>query len=523
MNRKFLRGVALVSAMALMVTAAGCGNPKKTAKISEDEPLTVSMLYGDNPSAPFNKDWVVLKEIEKRANVKLDIQAVPISDIGDKRKIVFNSGELPDLIGFTWSNDVSEYVGAKIILPISKYENKLPNMMKRIEELNFEAGVNDLRELDGNYYVLPQMNEKKSQDHCLFIRKDIFDKHQMAVPTTYEELYQDMKKLKELYPDSLPFTSYGSHTAFFGALGPAFNCDGVGHPYGYSYNSKTDKWEFVPATENYRKMMEYTVKLSKDGLLDPETFTQDRNQWVQKLVTGKSFVTYGYYGATDQLNKDGRKLQGEDFNLVEILPLAGPDGTIAVEKSGRGGGSSVAIAAAKAEDPNFDRFMKFVDWLYFSDEGISLTRLGVEGLTYQKAADGKYERTPNIMTALNPSGTKQLSKDFGVSDVNFAIVSMSKFTTKTTNPKREEYMETLRNNNWIPDANPTILIKDEDKEEVNILVQRLNDNTSQSIFDFVFEKKSIKDWDKYLKETEDIGYKRLEDILNKNWKENRRK
>ncbi len=523
MNRQFLRGISLISAFALTLTAAGCGKSKKAAKISDDKPLTVSMLYGDNPSAPFNKDWVVVKEIEKRANVKLEVQAVPISDIGDKRKIVFNSGELPDLIGFTWSNDVSEYVGANIILPISKYEKKLPNMMKRIKELDFEDGVNDLKELDGNYYVLPQMNQYKSQDLCMFIRKDIFDKHNMAVPGTYEELYQDMKKLKELYPNSLPFTSFGTHTQFFSALGPAFKCDGVGHPYGYTYNKNADKWEFVPATENYRKMMEYTVKLSEDGLLDPETFTQDRNQWVQKLVTGKSFVTYGYYDATGQINKEGKKLQGEDFEFIEILPLAGPDGTIAVGKSGRGGGSSVAIAASKAEDPNFDRFMKFVDWLYFSDEGIKLTRLGVEGLTYQKAADGKYERTPNIMTALNPEGTKQLSKDFGVSDVNFSIVSMSKFATKPTNPKREEYMETLRKNNWIPDSNPTILINDDDKEEVNILVQRLNDNTSQSIFDFVFGKRSIKEWDKYLKEVEDIGYKKLENILNKNWKENRKK
>ncbi|MEI0736314.1 hypothetical protein VQ056_05980 [Paenibacillus sp. JTLBN-2024] len=37
-------------------------------------------------------------------------------------------------------------------------------------------------------------------------REDVFKKHNLAVPKTYEELHQVLKKLKELYPESYPLS-----------------------------------------------------------------------------------------------------------------------------------------------------------------------------------------------------------------------------------------------------------------------------------------------------------------------------
>lgn len=519
---KLCKGIALLLSIASVISMAGCQKGSNAGKLDDSEPLPVSMLYSDNPSAPFKKDWLVVTEIEKQANVKLDVQVVPMSDIGDKRKIIFNSGELPDLIGFTWSNDVSEYIGAGIILPISKYEDKLPNMMKRIREFDFEEGVNDIRELDGNYYVLPQMKQKATQDLCMFIRQDVFDANNIPIPKTYDELFEACKKLKEIYPDSYPITNYGTQTQFFNAMGPAFgDIYGFGHPYGYDYNKEKDTWEYIPTTSEFKDALAYAMKLNDAKLLDPEVFTQDRNQWVQKLVTGKSFVTYGYFGATTAINDDGKKTAGEGFNLVEIMPLAGPDGQIRVTPASRGKGASVAIAASKAKDPNFDRFMEFVDWLYFSEDGIKLTSLGVEGVTYEEK-DGKLTRPDTIRTATNPAGTLSVGKDFGLGDANFRVVVRSDYISVDMDPRQEEYNKALQENGWIPEGSPTLLIKDEDKEECNILVQSLKNHKEQSLFDFMFGQRTMEDWDAYVAEAEQIGSTKLIDLINKNWKENRK-
>ncbi len=517
-NKKLFKLASLLLIGAMLLSCGACGS-KEAATYNADEPLKVSMLFGDNPVSPFSSDWKVIEEIERLGDAKLDIQAVPISDINDKRKIIFNSGELPDLIGYTWSNDVSEYISSGIILPINKYEHLLPNMMKRIEEFDFEEGVNDLREMDGNYYVLPQMKDTANQNLCLTLRKDIFEKNNIAIPTTYEELYQSLKKLKEIYPDSYPMTNFGTHTQFFNALGPIFNTYGVGHPYGYAYNKAEDKWEYVPTTEGFKEMMDFTVKLSQEGLLDPESFTQDRNQWVQKLVTSTSFVTYGYYESTTQINQDGKKVGGEDFNIVPVLPVAGTDGQIRVTNAERGKGASVAISAAAAKRPDFERFMKFVDWLYFSEEGIKLNQLGIEGVTYNEK-DGVYTRPDDIITGANPNGTLSLGKNFGVGNNNLSIVSYSKYSIGKPEDQ-VEYNNKLAEGNWIMDATPTLLISDEDKGEWNILTQKLNDNAERAIYDFVFGNRDMSDWDKYVKEAEKLGSKRLVEILNTNWKNNR--
>ncbi|MBQ2889616.1 MAG: extracellular solute-binding protein [Clostridia bacterium] len=519
MKRKILiRLTALMLMSVMMLSIAGCG--EKTAT-NDGEKMKVTMLFADNPVAPYKEDWLLLQEIEKRANVDLDIQVVPMSDINDKRKIIFNSGELPDLIGYTWPNDVREYVGSGIILPINKYEDKMPNMKKKIEELNFYEEVNNLRELDGNYYVLPTMKETAYQGLCLILRKDIFEKHNIAIPTTHTELYDVLKKLKELYPDSYPMTGYSGYPQLLRSIGPIFNVDDLNNPDRCSYDREADKWEFTPATEEYKETMEYIVKLSQEGLLDPETLTQDRNQWTQKLVSSTSFVTYGYIDQTGNLSDAGRKVYGEDFELIHVLPVAGPDGQVRVSKAGRGNNASVAISAAAAKRDDFDRLIEFVDWLYFSDEGISLCGLGVEGVTYLKEEDG-YVRPDTIKTELNPTGTLSLTKDFGMATSNFYIVELEKFKTKG-NPVTREYYNTLTENNWIMPPIPAVLINEEDKEDRSILIQKLTDFTERTVFDFVLGKRSIDDWDKYMKEIEDLGYKKLEALINKNWQANKTK
>lgn len=519
MKRKILiRLTALVLMSVMMLSIAGCD--KKTAT-SDGEKMKVSMLFADNPAAPYKEDWLVLQEIEKKANVDFDIQAVPISDINDKRKIIFNSGELPDLIAYTWPNDVREYVDAGIILPISKYEDKMPNMKKKIEELNFYEEVNNLRELDGNYYVLPTMKETTTQGLCLMLRKDIFEKHNIAIPTTHTELYDVLKKLKELYPNSYPMTGYSGYPQLLRSLGPIFNVDDLNNPDRCSYDREADKWEFTPATEEYKAAMEYIVKLSQEGLLDPETLTQDRNQWTQKLFTSTSFVTYGYIDQTGNLSEEGRKVYGEDFELIHVLPVAGPDGQVRVTKAGRGNNASIAISAAAAKRDDFDRFIEFVDWLYFSDEGISLCKLGVEGVTYLKDGDA-YVRPDTFKTESNPTGTLSSSKDFGLGTSNFLIVDISRFKMRGSSATRV-YNDKLTENNWIMTSIPAVLISEEDKEDRSILIQKLTDFTERSIFDFVLGKRSIDDWDKYIKEIEKLGYKKLEDLINKNWQANRTK
>ena len=54
------------------------------------------------------------------------------------------------------------------------------------------------------------------------IRTDIFKKHNIKIPTTLDEVLEAGKKLKELYPDSVPITNRFQQGNLMSGLGAGF-------------------------------------------------------------------------------------------------------------------------------------------------------------------------------------------------------------------------------------------------------------------------------------------------------------
>ena len=53
--------------------------------------------------------------------------------------------------------------------------------------------------------------------------------------------------------------------------------------------------------------------------------------------------------------------------------------------------------------------LQFLDWLYYSDEGLEFAKCGVEGTTFTKDGDDPRARAPTSTgSGVNPAGTKNL-------------------------------------------------------------------------------------------------------------------
>src|SRR3712207_7196134 len=75
--------------------------------------------------------------------------------------------------------------------------------------------------------------------------------------------------------------------------------------------------------------------------------------------------------------------------------------------------SGVMLTADAAEDENFVAMMQFIDWLYYSDEGLEFAKWGVEGETFTTEG-GERKLAPDVdWLGLNPTATKNLRTDFG--------------------------------------------------------------------------------------------------------------
>lgn len=95
--KKKLISLLVVTAM-VVGCMSGCGSENKksdSANGAKEGSNEISMMIFEDAAAPFSEDWLSLKMIEENADVKLNIQSVPVSDQATKTQVVFNSGEIP--------------------------------------------------------------------------------------------------------------------------------------------------------------------------------------------------------------------------------------------------------------------------------------------------------------------------------------------------------------------------------------------------------------------------------------------
>ena len=80
--KKKLISLLLVTAM-VVGCMSGCGSENKksdSANGAKEGSNEISMMIFEDAAAPFSEDWLSLKMIEENADVKLNIQSVPVSD-----------------------------------------------------------------------------------------------------------------------------------------------------------------------------------------------------------------------------------------------------------------------------------------------------------------------------------------------------------------------------------------------------------------------------------------------------------
>ena len=513
--KKISKGLVIILTMIMLVlNFGGC------AKKSGDEAMKVSILFSDNAGSPYNANWALIKEVEKLKNVKLDVQVVPASDYAAKKSIVMQSGEIPDLLTNTWANQVHQYAQQGLLLPVSDYIDKMPNLKKYLEYIDDEAAIDDICEADGKFYVLPAFEKHPVGTNTFAIRKDIFDQNNIKVPETYDELFDALVELKKIYPDSLGIGDLYNGKLLMSFVASSFGTKGgYSLPFGYSYNYDTKEWYFAPTSEQYKTLLGYMNKLYNAGCIDPEGFTQDSALFKQKVLTNKYFVVPVFgYGSCVDYNKELKEAGFENADFELIYPMAGPEGIRKGKPTSKyGGGLAISSTVAKRKD--FDKFLEFIDWMYYSEEAAILTTAGIEGVTYTKSGD-EYIFNEDIITVANKNGTKSLSKDFGVG-IN-GIKTLTDYKPESVErslveEKELEFKQNMIDQNWVDKDDPGLKFSEEQNEKVQLLYTGLNDYTESMIVKFIYGEESFDNWQNFVDKCKQLGSDELIEIVRKTW------
>lgn len=486
-------------------------------------PVSFSLLYRDHPNYPVKDDWLFFKELEKNQNVTFERVNVPLSDWNDRRALLIAAGDAPEIIPSTYFADAEQYTAGGALLPIGKYLDYLPNFKDKLQKWGLEDELKQLGyQGDGNLYVLPGLHEAPKPAYSIAIRDDLWKAAGITEdPKTWDEFAEQLKTVKAANPDlkfayTERWSQNGPLEATLSTAAPNFGTSaGWGFGQGLTYDQDEQKYVYTGATDEYKSLVEYFAGLVSDGLLDPESVSQDDDTAIAKFTSGQAAAI----GSNDQEIVNYRRTMQEAGNteavLRQIVVPAGPAGNYL--PAGGQFESGIAFSAKAAEQEDFVAMLQFIDWLYYSDEGLEFAKWGVEGTTYTKEADGTRKLADDIdINALNPGAPKMLNADFGFHNGVFmpAHGSTVDLVQSMLRDEVKEWLNAMNKKEILP-VPPPIRLDEAQKEQASLLATPLKDRTYQNTAAFILGQRSLDEWDKHVAELESSNMAQYVDLMNK--------
>nr|WP_144923506.1 ABC transporter substrate-binding protein [Paenibacillus bovis] len=298
-----------------------------------DEKVTLKVLVQSRANIENFETNEFTKWYEEQTNVHIDWEVVPPKDAQEKLNLILTSGEYPDVImGFGISPTMQMVYGMQgVFRPMNDYIDKYGYGTKRLFE-EVEGAEEAIKAPDGNIYGLPQIdaNPHTASPQKLWIYEPWLKKLNLDMPTTTEEFYQVLKAFKTQDPngngkaDEIPLAgaTTGWHAQIDNFLMNAFiYTHKLGNGYTILDNGKVD---VVFNKPEWKKGLEFLHKLYDEGLLAPETFTQDIDQ-LRRLGENPDVPILGVApGGTMEFTQIGGE-SGRWQEYVTIPPLKGPD------------------------------------------------------------------------------------------------------------------------------------------------------------------------------------------------------
>lgn len=475
-----------------------------------DEPVTYSMMYSDHENYPYQEDWLLWSEIQKRTNVTFDLTVIARTDYEDKKSVLVNSGDSPYIIPKTYEE--GKYVNGGQVVAISDWVKYMPNYQKCVKEWNMADDLKSKLQADGKYYVLPGLWEIGGGGYSFIIRKDIFEEAGVDVTElektwTYEDFYEACKKVKEYTGCDYVISDMSKGDCLLNISSISYGVKaGWGISNGLAFDHEKEEYYFADATDNMKEWLAMLNKMVKEGILDPESFSQEDDSAKAKFFTGETYAMTGNY---QNLNDYTMQMQADDAQLYMTVAPGGPAGLLQMENSRLENGVMISQNALDdLGEEGFIKMLRFVDWLWYSEEGHLLAQWGVEGETYTKDANGDIVLNPDITySGLNPEASKKLNADYGFAGGVFAYGGSAWIkNSRMTTAEEKDFDARIREYREMRPIDPPFMANEEETEELTLIQTPLIDGTKTWIQKFITGQADIESqWDAYISEIKNLG------------------
>lgn len=498
-NKRYIAGAASAMVLALGLTACGgsgssaggaasgsadgnadgestaaAGGPEQCGATSTDPISWMTMLH--TPTTPADSGPVT-EALKEHTGEDFTIQWVPDASKEEKINATLSSGTLADLTSLTLvttSTTVRNALNSGMFWDVEPYLEQFDNL-KNINPQTIEVG-----RVGGKLYGVPF--QKPIARYGVLVRQDWLDELGLEVPHTLEEIEAVAREFKDKKG---------------GAIIDRAESFLVGFPKVAGYFGSGDKFEVdengdivsTYGTDAWKEAMEWYQGLYADGLINQEFVTTQKQNQQDAIAQDKGGIVFTglmearNYNALAENADPNTPMEWAFINDVTWGDV--PRRIVSDTNGGFGGLLSISKDKVKCEEDVL-RILGFIDSL-MDEEAFSLMTNGVEGVHFNKSADG-------VIEIIDQTKWEQDVQPFSSSRPSELVT-----TFKNANENVNKGNELIADNAEFAVINPAQALDSETyNKEYSLVEQAINDAYNK----FIMGQISMADYEKVIADQE---------------------
>lgn len=478
------------------------------------EPGSVNLTYMGNDTwcagVSYNDKTAVQEEIAKRTGVTItwDTYSSDVETVLQTRMASLEG--LPDMVEvppFDSNVGVDTYSRNGVLIPLNDLiAEYAPNIQKLFE--TYPALEAMCTSSDGNIYALAgwwgDINDYVPD--YLYIRQDWLDNLGLEMPNTIDELYDVLVAFKELdangngdATDEIPLaTKNGLMQLYYLMTGFGYETNSLW------YTDAEGNVHYAAVEEQYKEMLTFLNKCYQEGLISDDL---DGTLLTQNITEDKVGIVC-HDPADNMASSDDLALTGNPNCNYQFMPViqATEDGTAKMTKRSLTW-HYYGITSA-CENP--EAAIKWIDYVYASEDGRMLYSYGIEGLSYEKDENGEIRFTDLITNNETYTSAFSALRSIGAWPTYFINDSGEAFMKIFEGTKVEDACLAAYGN--MVDPFPEMLGTADESEIYTSLWPDLSTYLEEMFTAFVIGTESLDNFDNYVETANSMGMQEIIEI-----------
>lgn len=414
-----LIGMAVLLMASLLAACTGDNNTSNTPPASTNnngsdngaakQPVTFKYFNFQNRAQDkMASETTIGKILQEQTGVDFKIEYL-VGDAETKSGVMMAGGDYPDVIAL--DGQYEKFLDAGALIPLDDLiEQHGPNI-KRVYGPYFDQ----MRHTDGKIYILPySANQGYVPDPAIgqgafWIQRSVLKEFGYPVIKTLDQYFDLIRQYMEKYPTyegsgRIGFAIYAPTGNFFTVTNASNHLAGYPNDGDVMIDMKTYEAKMYAASEYEKRWLKALNQLNAEKLFDPESFTMDQDQFLEKMTSGRLL---GYFAYGWQVGEATNTLKNAGVDELRYAPLP-----VTFDKSIKdqyidppsfiaNRGVSISV---KAQDPA--RIIQYFDNL-LKEENQVLVQWGEAGVTYEIDEKGRFHMTEEQLRNRNDNQYKE--------------------------------------------------------------------------------------------------------------------